>query len=114
LSRDEQARALAGGRHPDRLSAAARQRLQAACTYLHASFAGDIALADVAKVAHMSPAAFSRFFRQALGRTMTEYVTQLRVAAACQLLRETDLPIGNVLPGAATATCRTSIADSGA
>jgi AraC-like DNA-binding protein len=39
----------------------------------------------------MNPAALCRFFKRATGRTMTAYVNELRVAAAAQLLRETDL-----------------------
>jgi transcriptional regulator GlxA family with amidase domain len=44
----------------------------------------------------MSPSALSRVFRHAIGGTVTEYVTELRVAAACQLLGDSYLPVATV------------------
>lgn len=96
LAVDEQARPLAGEGPFDGLSRLARDRIDAVCAYLQAAFTGDVRLAEVARVAHLSPAACSRFFRRALGRTITEYVTELRVATACQLLRDPELPIAEI------------------
>ncbi len=83
-----------GARH--QWTPAARQRMEAVCAYLQANVVTDIRLDSVAQVAHLTPVALSRFFRRAMGRTMTAYVTELRVAAACQLLRDTDLAISEV------------------
>ncbi len=78
------------------LSPDARERVNAVCEYLQERFTGSIRLTEVAEVAHMSEAAFSRFFRRSLGRTMTQYVMELRVARASQLLGDSALSISDI------------------
>ena len=52
--------------------------------------------ADVARELGMSESGFSRFFRRATGNTFTDFVNQVRINRACQLLMETDRYINNV------------------
>ena len=96
LAGADDARSIAAYRSIGRLSQPARRRVDTICAHLQATFASPVRLAEVASVAHMTPAALSRFFHRAVGRTITDYVTELRVAAACQLLSESDLPIAEV------------------
>jgi AraC-like DNA-binding protein len=90
------ARSIAANRTLGRLGQPARRRVDAICAHLQATYSSPVSLAEVASVAHMTPAALSRFFHRAVGRTITDYVTELRVAAACQLLSDSDLPIAEV------------------
>lgn len=90
------ARQLATGTGSREPSKSATDRIDAVCSYLQSAYTQPVRLTDVAAIVHMTPAAFSRFFRRTLGRTMTDYVTELRIAAACQLLTESDRPITEI------------------
>lgn len=53
-------------------------------------------LPEAARVAGLSPGAFSRFFRLHTGRTYPALVNQLRIGRACRLLAETDMKITDI------------------
>jgi AraC-like DNA-binding protein len=70
-----------------------RERIDAVCRHLDQQFEKEIDYARLARLVHMDQASLCRFFKRATGRTMTTYVTELRVAAATQLLLESDLSV---------------------
>jgi AraC-like DNA-binding protein len=96
LSDRHDARPLASQHHNPTLDLAARDRINSILEFLHAGYAGPFRLGDVAEVAHMAPAAVSRFFRRMTGMTMTAYINIVRVNAACRLLVDTDLRITDI------------------
>jgi AraC-like DNA-binding protein len=96
LANDPSARPISAGTTRGRLSQPARRRADTISAFLQGAYTNPISLAEVAAATHMSPAALSRFFRSATGRTITDYVTELRIAAACQLLGDSDLPIAHI------------------
>ena len=49
-----------------------------------------LSAADLAAELQMTESGFSRFFRRATGNTFTDFVNQVRVNRACQLLMESD------------------------
>ncbi|MFD2034188.1 AraC family transcriptional regulator [Belliella marina] len=55
-----------------------------------------ISLNEVAAVAHLSKEAFCRFFKERTGKTFTEFLAQVRVHQACQLLQDSEMPISQI------------------
>lgn len=53
-------------------------------------------LQEVADLANMSKEAFCRFFKERTGKTLTEFLSQVRIHHACQLLQETDFSVSQI------------------
>jgi AraC-like DNA-binding protein len=60
------------------------------------AFAQPLDVASLARVAHVSPAHFSRQFRATFGETPHRYLQRRRVERAMELLRETDRPVTEI------------------
>jgi AraC-like DNA-binding protein len=60
------------------------------------SFAQPLDVPTLARVAHVSPAHFSRQFRATFGETPHHYLQRRRVERAMELLRETDRPVTEI------------------
>jgi len=58
--------------------------------------AQSLTAADLAAELGMSESRFSRFFRRATGNTYTDFVNQVRINRACQLLMSTDHYVTNI------------------
>jgi AraC family transcriptional regulator len=63
-------------------------RLGRVIDYLHGSMGEEISLEGLAQVAGLSPNYFLHAFRQATGQTPHRYLTELRIAKACELLED--------------------------
>jgi len=59
-------------------------------------FAQPLDVPALARVAHTSPAHFSRQFRATFGETPHRYLQRRRVERAMELLRETDRPVTEI------------------
>lgn len=68
-----------------------RSRIRKVCDFVEKNLAdADLGHGQLAKLACMNSAAFSRFFKQTTGRTVTRYISEMRIGLACRLLVETD------------------------
>ncbi|HET9872739.1 MAG TPA: AraC family transcriptional regulator [Propionibacteriaceae bacterium] len=67
-----------------------------AFAYILDNLVGDVRLSTAADVIGMSESAFSKYFKRVSGQTFSDTVRQLRLAHACKLLKETDLPISSI------------------
>jgi len=72
-------------------------RIQIICDYIvdHLSDP-DLTHRDLTELVDMNPSAFSRFFKQSTGRTLSAYIGELRIGLACRLLVDTDASILSV------------------
>ncbi len=80
--------------HPP--DATAQRRIDAVLRYVMANSAGEVRLADAARIVDMEPTAFSRFFKRSAGMGFAALVRRLRVLRACRLLAETSAPVAEI------------------
>lgn len=78
-----------GGPHAAHQPTASR-RVNGICEYLETHYRQDLDFTTLSTRLHMDQASLCRLFKRATGRTMTEYLNEIRVAAAAQLLVNTD------------------------
>lgn len=64
-----------------------------AVQWMTESLAKDISLEKIARQANLSPFHFSRIFKQATGKTLYGYLTELRIKKAAQLLKSAFVSI---------------------
>jgi AraC-like DNA-binding protein len=90
LSEEKQFRTLSSATFRPLCRLADQRRVDAVCRYLDTHFQEDVDFARLSANFNMDQASLCRFFKRATGRTMTEYINELRVGAAAQLLIDTD------------------------
>ncbi len=96
LARDASARTLATHAYSP-AGDKVRDRSARVLQHLHAApLAEPPSAQDLADEAALSLGAFHRFFKRHIGMTMLDYLAQLRIGAACQLLIDTERPISVV------------------
>lgn len=71
-------------------------RLDEVLNFLRRNKSESVALEEVAAIAKMSPKSFCRFFKANTGKTLIEYLHELRIGEACRLLLESDLSISEI------------------
>lgn len=71
-------------------------RLRRVIESLHAHMPNPPGQAAMARLAGLTPAGFSCFFKRAVGRSYVDYVNSWRIGLACRQLMQTDLPITTI------------------
>lgn len=64
--------------------------------YVMENFTKKISLDEVASIAHMTPPAFCKYFKSKTNKTFTNFVNEIRVGYACEILLNEDLDISQV------------------
>lgn len=64
--------------------------------FLMQHFHRDIELKEVADLCNMTPTAFCRFFKSRSGKSLTQFLNELRIGHACKLLHNEEYSIADV------------------
>ena len=81
-------KALASASYEPMLLSEDQDRMERVCAYIHQHYTEKVERRELAALAALSEGAFSRFFHSRTGRTVPQYVNELRVGRACRLLLE--------------------------
>jgi AraC family transcriptional regulator len=65
--------------------------------YIQSHLAEDLTVDRLAQLIQLSPGHFATLFRRTFGRTPHQYVIQQRIAVACRLLQQSELPISIIV-----------------
>jgi AraC-like DNA-binding protein len=79
-----------------RISTDDQERMQRVFRYIDRNLAEEIDRTRAAAAAHLSPGAFSRFFKLRTGRTLPEYVNALRIGRACEMLADDKWKVADI------------------
>jgi AraC-like DNA-binding protein len=69
------------------------QRLKKVYEYILTNFTNQINLKEVAGIASMTTSAFCRFFQKNTGKSLFNFIKEVRIGYSCKLLQESDFPI---------------------
>jgi len=71
-------------------------RLNEVYTYVADNYYKDITLQSIASVAHLTPPAFCRVFKQQTKKHFIEYLNEVRISNACKYLAQSSLNISEI------------------
>lgn len=104
LASARNARQLASEAYEPSLDRHAERRLARVYGFLLGHYLEPLTLAEIARVAALTPAGFSRYFKRATGRNVSDFLNELRVDHAARLLRETTDGITRIAGASGYAT----------
>lgn len=96
LSLSEDARQLSSSAFARAATHSESRRVAKVQEYITRHFHDDIRAEQLADLIGMSPVSFSRFFRQRTGRTLTNYVIDLRIGTAARMLVDSEQTVAEI------------------
>lgn len=88
LANSTELKPLASTSYEPKLESADQGRMERVVDFIHTHVTEEIDRERLAKLAHLSLGAFSRFFHSRTGKTVPEYVNEVRIGRACRMLAE--------------------------
>lgn len=96
LAQSDELKPIASAGFVPVLNGSDHDRMERVCDYINTHLGEVIDRAAVARQAHLSEGAFSRFFKLRTGKTLPRYINELRVGRACRLLAEDEAKITDI------------------
>lgn len=96
LSISDDARVLASSSFAHTARSNESRRVEKVKQYINDHYAKPLKLADLAGLVGMSPVSFSRFFRQRTGRTLSDYIVDIRLGFAARMLVDSSKNISEI------------------
>jgi AraC-like DNA-binding protein len=96
LSKCSGARTLASSSYAKVEEESDSRRVQKVKNYINKNYKEELRLEDIASVAGMSPSSFSRFFKLHTGKTLSEYIIDLRLGYATRNLVDTMMSVAEI------------------
>jgi AraC-like DNA-binding protein len=88
LADSKELKPLASAGFVPQVSRADQERLERIISYINEHLSEPIDRGAVAGLAHLNATAFSRFFKVRTGKTLPQYVNEVRIGRACRLLAD--------------------------
>jgi len=82
--------------HPLKIEKSEASRLNKIFQHISDHFQKKITLSEIASIANLSPKAFCRYFKSKTRKTLYDFLLEVRVAHACNLLLEKDMTVYEV------------------
>lgn len=96
LSSDTHARVLSSGAFAQKTPISDSRRVRKVKEYIEQHYFEEIRLAEIADMVGMSPVGFSRFFKLRTGKTLSDYLTNIRLGHASRMLVDTTHSIAEI------------------
>lgn len=96
LAKTDEYKLLAGELYQAENHNFTNDRLTKVMHYLNVCYLKRVELGKVAEVANMHPSAFCRFFREKSGKSLSQFVSDMRISYACRLIIEGKMTISQV------------------
>lgn len=96
LSVSEGSRVLASSSFAHSPRKVESRRVEKVRQYIDEHYSDQLKLADLAALVGMNPVSFSRFFHQRTGRTLSEYIVDIRLGRAARMLVDTSKTVSEI------------------
>ena len=72
------------------------KKIEKVVAYINKRYTDNITLDEISSYAAMNPSAFCRYFKDNTGKTLKQYITDMRIGYACKLLADDRLNISEI------------------